>query len=60
MVLYWLTRFLVIAMHAGKWRILAKDFTEEWVEYPIALASITIAKDLIFCNAIAKPGVSGP
>ena len=43
-------------MHAGKWQIFAKDFAKEWVQYPfnpIALASITIAKELIFCNAIA-------
>ena len=38
-------------------QIFAKDFTKEWVEYPfnpIALASTAIAKELIFCNAIAN------
>ena len=46
-------------MHTGKWQIIAKDFTKEWVEYAIALANITMAKDLIFCNAIAKLSVNG-
>ena len=46
-------------MHAGKWQIFAKDFSKEWVEYPIALVSITIAKDLISWNAIAKLSVNG-
>ena len=46
------------ATHAGKLQGLAKDFTKEWIEYPIALVSIAIAKDLIFCNAIAKLGVN--
>ena len=38
-------------------QIFAKDFAKEWVGYPfspIALASTTIAKELIFCNAIAN------
>ena len=38
-------------------KFFAKDFAEEWVEYPfnpIALASTAIAKELIFCNAITK------
>ena len=38
-------------------QIFAKDFAKESVEYPfnpIALASTAIAKELIFCNAIAK------
>ena len=37
--------------------IFAKDFAKEWVEYPfnpIALASIAIAKESLFCNAIAN------
>ena len=46
-------------MHAGKWQIFAKDFTKEWVEYPIALVSIAIAKELIIYNAIAKFSVNG-
>ena len=46
-------------MYAGKWQIFAKDFTKEWVEYLIALASIAITKELIFCNAIAKLSVNG-
>ena len=35
----------------------AKDFAKDWVEYPFnptALASIAIAKESIFCNAIAN------
>ena len=47
-------------MHAGKLQTLAKDFTKELVQYSIALVSIAIAKDLIFCNAIAKLGVNAP
>ena len=38
-------------------QIFAKDFAKEWVEYPfnhIALASITITKESMFCNAIAN------
>ena len=37
--------------------IFAKDFTKEWVEYqfnPIALASIAIARESLFSNAIAN------
>ena len=44
-------------MQAWKWQIFSEDFAKEWVEDPIVLASIVIAKDLIFCNAIAKPSV---
>ena len=37
------------------WIIFTKDFAKEWVEYafnPIALGSIAVTKELIFCNAI--------
>ena len=37
-----------------------KDFAKEWEEYPIALASIALAKGLLFfCNTIAKLSVNG-
>ena len=38
-------------------QIFAKDFAKEWVEYPfnpIALASIAIAKESLFCTAITN------
>ena len=38
-------------------QIFAKDFAKEWVEYPlnpIALASTSIAKESLFCNAITN------
>ena len=35
------------------------DFAKEWVEYPIALVSITITKHLFFCNAIANLSMNG-
>ena len=44
-------------MQAGKWQIFTRNFAKESVEYPfnpIALVGIPIAKELIFCNAIAN------
>ena len=38
-------------------QIVAKDSTKKWVEYtfnPISLASTAIAKESLFCNAIAN------
>ena len=40
-------------------RFSLKILAKEWVEYPITLASIAIAKDLIFCSAIAELSVNG-
>ena len=39
-------------------QIFAKDFAKESVKYPfnpIALATTAIAKESLFCNAIANP-----
>ena len=41
-------------------QIFVKDFTKEWVEYAILLASIAIAKEEFFGIAIAKLSVNGP
>ena len=38
-------------------QIFTRDFAKEWVKYalnPIALASTAIAKESLFCNAIAN------
>ena len=39
---------------AGNALVFAKNFAKEWVESPIASASIAVAKKLIFCNATAN------
>ena len=45
-------------VHTGSWQNLCMQiFAKEWVEYPfnpIALTSTAIAKESLFCNAIAN------
>ena len=55
-----LSEILSDSYACGKRQIFTKDFTKEWVRYPISLASITIAKESLFGIAIAKISVKGP
>ena len=55
-----LSEILSNSYACGKRQIFAKDFTKDWVGYPISLVSIAIAKESLFGIAIAKLSVNGP